>query len=391
MAAPVLSAAAPPVSERLQLGNARLVLAKKVVTGGVTVEGGKITEIAEGPAGQGAVDLAGDYLIPGLVELHTDNLERHMMPRPGVQIPHVPAILAHDGELASAGITTVFDALRVGSDSGDNAHYRAYAREVATELAQLRAADVLRVRHMVHLRAEVCSDTLIDELSQFGPDDRIRMISLMDHTPGQRQFRDISKLREYHVGKYGKSDAAFVEMVANRVEQRRRIGDAHDAFTVETARRCGAVLASHDDTTEDDVAASSANGARLAEFPTTLEAAEACRAAGIAIIMGAPNVLRGGSHSGNVAAHDLANRDLLDILSSDYVPSALLRAAFNLADIWGDLPRAIATVTANPAAAVDLPDRGRIEEGAVADLLQVKVFDGTPVVRAVWRGGARIG
>ncbi|MEO1780231.1 MAG: alpha-D-ribose 1-methylphosphonate 5-triphosphate diphosphatase, partial [Pseudomonadota bacterium] len=372
----------------VRLANARLVLPDRVITGGLTIEGEHITEIAEsGAVPPGAIDLGGDTVIPGLVELHTDNLERHMQPRPGVRFPNLPAILAHDGELASAGITTVFDALRVGSDKSDDASYRAYAREVATELVAARAAGALRIRHLIHLRAEVCSDTLIDELSAFGPDDRIGLISLMDHTPGQRQFRDISKLKEYHVGKYGMSDAAFVEMVAKRLEQRKHIGDKHDAFTVETARRCGAVLASHDDTTASDVAASVGHGVRLAEFPTTLEAAQACRDAGIAIIMGAPNVLRGGSHSGNVAAAELAAANLLDILSSDYVPSALLRAAFQLADIWQDLPRAIATVTANPADSVALTDRGRIAEGALADLVQVTQLRGTPVVRAVWKGG----
>ncbi len=360
------------------------------MTGGLVLEGGRIAEIVEGPAARGGIDLDGDFLLPGLVELHTDNLERHMQPRPGVFFPHLSAILAHDGELASAGITTVFDALRVGSDRGGGG-YGKYAREVATELAELRAAGALRIRHLVHLRAEVCSETLVEELAEFGPDDRIRLISLMDHTPGQRQFRDISKLRAYHTGKYGTPEAQFLDMVATRIEQRERIGDAHDRATVAAAARCGAVLASHDDTTGSDVAASVENGARLAEFPTTEEAAAACRAAGIAIIMGAPNVLRGGSHSGNVAAVDLARAGLLDILSSDYVPSALLRAAFALAALWNDLPRAIATVTANPARSVGLDDRGRIEDGALADLVRVKVLGDTPVVRAVWRGGERVG
>ena len=362
------------------------------MTGGLTLEGERIVEIATGDdLPKGAIDLEGDFLIPGLVELHTDNLERHLQPRPGVRFPNLPAILAHDGELASAGITTVFDALRVGSDRGEDPHYHAYAREVATVLAEARRAGALRIRHFLHLRAEVCSDTLIEELSEFGPEDGIGLVSLMDHTPGQRQFRDISKLKAYHVGKYGMSDAAFIEMVAERLEQRRRIGDTHDRVAVETARRCGAILASHDDTTLEDVAKSAGHGVRLAEFPTTIEAARASRDAGIAIIMGAPNVLRGGSHSGNVAAEDLARCDLLDILSSDYVPSALLRAAFQLAEVWNDLPRAIATVTATPARSMGLSDLGHIGEGALADLVRVRRLGETPVVRSVWKGGERVG
>ncbi|MEL7344070.1 MAG: alpha-D-ribose 1-methylphosphonate 5-triphosphate diphosphatase [Pseudomonadota bacterium] len=391
MAAPDLSHL-PVTAEPVRLTNAQVVLPDQVITGGVTIQDGVITEITTGPSGPGAMDLGGDFLIPGLVELHTDNLERHLEPRPGVRFPSLPAILAHDGELASAGITTVFDALRVGSDTpSDEVNYDAYAREVATQLIDARAKGALRIRHLIHLRAEVCSDTLIEELSEFGPQDRIGLISLMDHTPGQRQFRDISKLKEYHCGKYGVSDEGFEAFVAQRLQKRERIGDKHDQFTVATARRCGAVLASHDDTTLSDVAASAGHGITLAEFPTTQEAAKACRDAGIAIIMGAPNILRGGSHSGNVAAADLARADLLDILSSDYVPSALLRGAFQLADIWDDMPRAIATITKNPADRVDLTDRGRIELGALGDLVQVTRLAETPVIRAVWRGGERVG
>jgi len=380
------------MSERVHLANATVVLPDRTTTGGVVVEDGVIVEVTDGAhVPEGAVDCRGDYLIPGLVELHTDNLERHMLPRPKAAVPHPLAILAHDGELASCGITTVFDALRVGSDTTQKSTYGAYAREVASDILSLRDKGVLRIRHMLHLRAEVCSDTLLDELARFGPEDRVRLVSLMDHTPGQRQFRDIEKLRDYHVGKYGTSDADFEEMVAARLVQREQIGDSHDKAAVAAAARYGAVLASHDDTTAGQVSVSADLGIRLAEFPTTVEAAEACRVHDMRIIMGAPNVMRGGSHSGNVSAIDLAERGLLDILSSDYVPSMLLQAAFKLAEIWDDVPRAIRTVTGNPADAVDLTDRGRIAQGCLGDLARVSMMDDVPVVRAVWRGGARVG
>jgi alpha-D-ribose 1-methylphosphonate 5-triphosphate diphosphatase len=159
---------------------------------------------------------------------------------------------------------------------------------------------------------------------------------------------------------------------------------------VAEAARFGAVLASHDDTDVDHVTASAAYGIRLAEFPTTVEAAQACHANGIAVMMGAPNLIRGGSHSGNVAAEDLARLGLLDIVSSDYVPSALLTAAFRLGEIWGDLPRGIATVTAAPADAAGLADRGRIAPGQRADLIRIRRVGDTPVVRATWVLGARV-
>ncbi|MEM8580946.1 MAG: alpha-D-ribose 1-methylphosphonate 5-triphosphate diphosphatase [Pseudomonadota bacterium] len=373
------------------IANARLVLPERVVTGAIHLMGDRIVAISEGDAvPPGALDAQGDYVIPGLVELHTDNLERHIEPRPRVEMPHLGAILAHDGEVAACGITTVFDALRVGSVTEASTNYGKYARAVASEILSLRAAGVLRSRHLIHLRAEICSDTLIEEFAEFGPDDRIGLVSLMDHTPGQRQFRDVSKLKEYLSGKYSMTDPEFIDHVARQKERRALLGDAHEAATVAEAARLGATLASHDDTTRDQVAHSAALGIHLAEFPTTVEAAEACRDAGIRIIMGAPNLIRGGSHSGNVSASDLAERDLLDIVSSDYVPSLLIASAWRLAAIWGDLPRAVGTVTRAPADAAQLVDRGRLAEGMLADLVRVQLLGETPVVRSVWRGGHQI-
>lgn len=374
------------------IANARIVLPDRVMHGAVHIADRHIAEITEGDrVPVGAIDANGDTVIAGLIELHTDNLERHIEPRPGVEMPHVGAILAHDGELASCGITTVFDALRVGSVLSSTTSYGKYAREVASEILALRAADALKIRHLIHLRAEVCSDTLIEELAEFGADDRIGLVSLMDHTPGQRQFRDISKLRNYMSGKYGMSDAAFDIHVANRQACYDRVGAAHETAAVSEAARLGATLASHDDTTREQVQHSARKGIRLAEFPTTLEAAEECHAQDIQIIMGAPNLIRGGSHSGNVSAGDLVERGLLDIVSSDYVPALLLTSAFRLAALWDDLPRAIGTVTHAPADAAHLPDRGRIVPGALADLVRVHMLRDQPVVRSVWRGGVQIG
>ena len=163
-----------------------------------------------------------------------------------------------------------------------------------------------------------------------------------------------------------------------------------DMATVAAARRFGATLASHDDTTEAHVATSQAQGVRVAEFPTTAVAAQACRAAGIAVIMGAPNLVRGGSHSGNVAAAELADAGLLDILSSDYIPAALLYGAVKLGRRWEDMARGIATVTANPAQAVGLTDRGRIAVGLRADLLRFAEVGGVPLSRGLWVQGARV-
>lgn len=370
------------------LNNAVLVLPDGTLQGHLVIRDGLIADMGAGRV-QGGEDCEGDLLIPGLIELHTDNLERHIQPRPGVDWPHAAAIIAHDAELASVGITTVFDAMRVGSIPSGIGRYKAYARGLSRELLELRTQGALRISHFLHLRAEVCSETLIEEMALFGPEDRVGIVSLMDHTPGQRQFRDIDKLRAYVMGKNNITEAQFVEHVARLREMRARFGEAHEAAAVAEARRYGAVLASHDDTTADHVAVSAGHGIRLAEFPTTPEAAAACRAHGIAIMMGAPNLIRGGSHSGNVAAAELAGMDLLDIVSSDYVPASLLTSALRLGEIWGDLARGIATVTAAPAQAAGLSDRGRIALGLRADLVRLRPVAGSAVVRGVWSAGRR--
>lgn len=374
------------------LANAQLVLPDEVRHGGIVIRDGMIAEIFDGPAlPDGALDMAGEYLAPGMIELHTDNLEQHLQPRPGVDWPHASAILAHDAELAGCGVTTVFDAMRVGSIISDSqSDYAKYARPLASELMEVRAKGALRISHFLHLRAEICSETLLDEIAEFGEDDRVGIISLMDHTPGQRQFRDVSKLAQYVQGKHGLSDEEFAAHVAQMQGLRARLGERHEAEAVATAHRLGAMLASHDDTTAEQVATSASYGIKLAEFPTTEEAAAACHAHGIMVMMGAPNLIRGGSHSGNVSAADLARAGLLDVLSSDYVPAGLLPGALILSRIWNDLPRAIATVTANPAQAAGLADRGRLEVGLRADLIRFRMLGETPVLRETWVRGMRV-
>jgi len=371
--------------------NARVVLEDEVIEGAVRVEGGVIADVASGPSASAGVDCDGDLLMPGLIELHTDNLEGHMQPRPGVKWPAEAAVVAHDAELASVGISTVFDAIRVGSVlSFARSNYGSYARGAADAILGLKRAGALRISHLIHLRAEICSETLLEEIDAFGPEDEVRIVSLMDHTPGFRQFRDVNKLRQYHEGKYGTHSLDFDEYFAFLTALKARVGEGHEDGAVAKAKAFGAVIASHDDTDAEHVTASARHGARLAEFPTTREAAEACRREGIAVMMGAPNLLRGGSHSGNVAAQELAEAGLLDILSSDYAPSSLLMGAIKLGREGGDMAAGIRTVTAAPAAAAELEDRGAIRAGLRADLVRVSDAYTAPVTRGLWVGGRQV-
>ena len=372
--------------------NAKIITENAIIHGTIMFADGVISSIDSGTrVPLGAIDCEGDYVAPGLIELHTDNLERHLTPRPKVNWPKRAAVLGHDRELAGAGITSVFDALRVGSEADQKSHgYLRYARETVDHILDQINHRALKVSHHIHLRAELCTETLVEELYEFSENDRVRLVSLMDHTPGQRQFRDLSKHREYLMGKHGYNDAEVEAHWTKLRELQTLYLEKNRAATVAYATEVGAILASHDDTTLEDVLESDRLGITVAEFPTTLEAAVACRAKAQFIVMGAPNIVRGGSHSGNVAAQELARGGLLDILSSDYVPAALLNAAVSLGTLLEDMAAGIRTVTACPADAVGFDDRGRIAPEKRADLVRFAMHDGLPIIKSVWSRGQRI-
>jgi alpha-D-ribose 1-methylphosphonate 5-triphosphate diphosphatase len=374
----------------LILSNARIVLEDRILEGSVRIVDGKIADITEGPSTLGE-DFGGDYLIAGLVELHTDHLEAHYSPRPGVRWNKISAIQSHDAQVVTSGITTVFDCLRMGSDE-DGGFKAGEMRDMADAIHLAQQEDRLRADHLLHLRCEVSSADVLEHIADFEEDPAVRLVSLMDHAPGQRQFQTMEHYTLYYKSKRGLSDEEFQRFVARRQESSARHSGPHRDHLAALCHRRGITIASHDDATLDHVDEAVAYGVKLAEFPTSLDAADASHKAGMSVLMGAPNVVRGKSHSGNIAARDLAERGVLDVLSSDYVPFSLLHAPFVLADEIESLslPQALAMVTATPARTVGLDDRGRIATGLRADLVRVRRADGVPVVRSVWREGQRV-
>ena len=372
--------------------NARVVTADEVVDGTVHVQRGEITEISDGRSNvPSAIDIDGDYLLPGFVELHTDNLEKHFAPRPGVSWPQVPAVLAHDAQLAAAGITTVLDALSVG-DLNENSGRLQNLTNMATAIADARDRDLLRADHFLHLRCEVSHGGMIELFEDYQDDVCVRLVSLMDHTPGQRQFTRLDKYAEYYQGTYGMSDDQLARFMDEKRVNQERYSAPNRAAIVERCRERGIPMASHDDATPAHVDEALDNGVTVAEFPTTVEAATKAHDAGLKVLMGAPNIVLGGSHSGNVSAMDLGQAGVLDIVSSDYVPSSIIQGVFRL---WREgakktLPDAVATVSKTPADIADLTDRGEIAAGKKADLIRVAIDGDTPVVVSVWREGIRV-
>jgi len=380
-------------ADDLILTNARVVTRDDVLgTGTVVIRGGLVADVDDRPsAAAGAYDLGGDYLLPGLVEMHTDHMERHFVPRPKVFWPSpVAAVIAHDAQIAASGITTVFDAISCGQYSDGSMRRQMLADQIAA-VKHAGAEGLLRADHWLHLRCEVADPCVVEIYEPYRADPHVRLVSLMDHTPGQRQWTDISKLKQFDSDQ-GWTDAEFEARVRERVAEQALYSHKHRLQVLELVReRADIILATHDDTTEAHVDEALSEGATISEFPTTFNAATKAHGAGMKTIMGAPNVVRGGSHSGNVSALELAKARVLDGLSSDYVPSSLIQAAFHLADNADmALPACVALVSANVADMVGLPDRGRIAPGQKADLVRVTLADRVPVPREVWRDGRRV-
>jgi alpha-D-ribose 1-methylphosphonate 5-triphosphate diphosphatase len=373
------------------LRSAQVALADEIVAGWIAIEDGHIVDVGRGAGPASARDLGSDILMPGLIELHTDNLETHMRPRPKVSWPESSALVAFDAQIAASGITTVFDCIRVGSDA-DYAPVANEAETVVRTIEEARGAGILRADHRIHLRCEVCAEDVLEQTRRVVARHSADLISLMDHTPGARQFISFDAWRTYYGGKSGLPQAELDRLIARKQELFAKNYAHHRAALVALARTHGTVLASHDDATSEHVTESIGDGVAVAEFPTTVEAARQSHDAGIRVMMGAPNVVRGGSHSGNVAAEALARAGVLDVLSSDYVPASLLLGAFELARRIEDIPLADAlrTVTFNPARAAGLTDRGEIAVGKRADLVRVQMSGALPVAREVFRGGVRV-
>ncbi|KFA98593.1 alpha-D-ribose 1-methylphosphonate 5-triphosphate diphosphatase [Vibrio sp. ER1A] len=372
--------------------NVNLVLENEVVKGSLELRDGKIVSMSDSQSQvAGAYDGEGDFLMPGFIELHTDNLEQYFTPRPKVDWPPFSAMSAHDTQLIGSGITTVLDAVALGD-------FRDEKRQTNLDLfintvVDSQKRNLTRAEHLLHLRCEVPHESTVGMFEKYVDLPEVQLVSLMDHAPGQRQFVDVEKYRTYYQGKHNLTDSEMVAFEKKQVELSERWSTQNRNEICHQCREHNIPMASHDDATKAHVQESKDLGMVIAEFPTTVEAAKRSHELGLKVLMGAPNVVRGGSHSGNVAAHELASHGVLDILSSDYYPMSLLEGIYKLS--WDErntltLPQAVQLVTKNPAQALSLNDRGVIAEGKRADLVLAKQVDGHPLVARVWRQGKKV-
>ncbi|MEM6432344.1 MAG: alpha-D-ribose 1-methylphosphonate 5-triphosphate diphosphatase [Cyanobacteria bacterium P01_D01_bin.115] len=370
--------------------NYRLQLPDQEVVGTLTVRDGLIADIQPGVVAQGQ-DGDGQYLLPGLVELHTDNFEQRLAPRPKVKWPISLAAVYHDRDLAAAGITTVCDAIAVGDITPTSMRMTQFDPMIRA-IHEGQLAGRLAVDHRLHLRCELGYNQVHEVTATYADHPLLALISLMDHTPGQRQFVQIDKYKEYYQGKHGVTAEAMDDFIRDRITAQQHHAADNRRALVELAAKHQICLASHDDATPEHVQEAVQDGAKIAEFPTTLAAAKAAHSQGLKVLMGSPNLILGGSHSGNVSAMELIAAGLVDIISSDYVPQSLLQAMFTIAQQQAKPLYEIARLfTINPAQAIGLAgDRGSLAIGKRADLVALQHDGVAPRVTSVWRQGQRV-
>ncbi len=372
------------------LTNAILVLPEETVAGTLVLRGTTIAEVQRGrSAAPGAFDMDGDYLIPGVVDVHTDNLERQVQPRSLARWPSRSAMVAHDAQCAAAGVTTVLDALCLGDLGFDKERIRTFLDGVI-DLDALTEANLLKSDHFLHLRCEVPATDTLELFAPVADHKLVRMVSLMDHSPGVGQYADMDFYRDLR-RRGGLDEAVIDRRIRELQDQRARLRGPNRRALLDQVLGRHIALASHDDRTAEEIAENAADGIRISEFPVTMEAATAAKAAGMQVIAGAPNIVRRGSHSGNVAAADLVRAAAVDAYASDYVPPSLVEAAFQTGREAGiGLSAAVAMVTETPAAMAGLTDRGRLAAGWRADVVRVRLHETLPIVRQVWRAGERV-
>jgi alpha-D-ribose 1-methylphosphonate 5-triphosphate diphosphatase len=382
------------------LTNLRIVLPDNVLEcGAIRIDGERIAEVAQsGPIAsrnEQIIDGRGCVALPGAIDIHGDMVEREIEPRPGATFPTAMAIHELDKRLAACGVTTAYAALSFWDNrKAEDARKHERVRDTTFTLNRLRPT--LLVDHMIHARYEVATPGIAPALIELLAARQVQLLSLMDHTPGQGQYRDLERYVEFTA----KFRQVPRDAVAQEIEERMREA-LHGAEKnwdlareiVAQAQEQGLPIASHDDDTPEKVDLVQRIGATIAEFPVTMEAAREARVRGMHVVMGAPNVLRGSSHSGNLSGQEAITAGVVDMLAADYHPASLIHAVFALAEREIlPLHQAARLVGQNPAGALGLEGRGQIAPGFLADIALVEPgANGDPArVRGTIRRGRAI-
>ena len=374
---------------KLHLTNARIVLPDEVLDNGdLVISNGLIDAICPNGATKAeTIDLRGQTLMPGMIDLHCDALEKEVEPRPNVHLPLGFACAQADKRNAAAGITTAFHALSFANDELGVRNNK-IAAEIVEAMHSWRCNSLIDNR--IHCRYEITDETAMPILIDLLKRGRAHMASIMDHTPGQGQFKNIAAYRDYLTRTYCKSNDEIDTIIDQKIQAAASTGERIESLAV-AAHAAGVSMASHDDDTHERIEMVRRLGADISEFPISVDAAKFAREQGMFTVFGAPNVLRGKSQSGSVKVMDAINAGVADCLCSDYSPAALLTSVFRIAEEANlGLAKTVRMVTAHPARAARMTDRGEVVTGKLADLIAVTFQGGMPQASRVWVHGREI-
>lgn len=378
------------MESRIILSNVRVVTPVKDFCGSVVIEEGIITSIVEKKTYREGEDLHGFWLCPGIIDIHSDHFEREINPRANTGFPLSTAFHHLDLRAASAGITSLFNAISF-LESKEYGRSMDQALLISRELDKYMSSQYFLIRHFLHARLDLTDERVLQMIDEIIPLKCLRLAVYNEHTPGTRQFRDTEKYLDYLEGRLGKTReqlksliAVCQEKAANAAPIRRLLYEKLKRVPQEKP----IMISSHDDTTRDDVEESIRYGASFCEFPTTREAAQYAKKKGLLVVMGAPNFVLGFSHSGNLSCREALEEGLVDILCSDYhFPAMLLSVTMLISNGWPPW-QAINLVTLNPARAAGIAEEvGSIEVGKKADIIAFEIKDNQPVVRRIYVGG----
>jgi len=361
--------------------NAAVVTPDAVVEGGVRIEGDRIVAVGDvDDADAVTVDADGQYVLPGLVDLHGDDIESHLHPRAGARMDTHMALAAADRANLAAGITTKFHAISFEIDPDADR-----SPELGAELTDaIESTDDLLADHRLHARCEVTQEECVDAVVDVTEAGNADLVSVMSHVPGKGQFRDEEAFLQYYRDSHDHTVEEAEEMIAERGDVSMETIRERIERVVDCAHANGAVTASHDDEDPAEVERLAEAGVDISEYPITMATAERAHELGMTVTMGAPNLVRGESQWGNLATADAIEAGVVDALVADYHPLSLLAGTF--VETGEPLPERVARVTANPASAAGLPDRGRLEPGARADFVVVD-RNPTPTVSRAFVAG----
>ncbi len=377
--------------QALVIENARVVTPHETLAGAsLKIESGVIAAIKAGKINSGAprVDARGGYLLPGFVDLHSDAIEKEIEPRPGTFFPNNIAIIELDKKLAACGVTTSYHALSFAEgEIGVRSNKK--AAQIITDIHRL--APQLKINTKVHARYEITDPLALPYLEELLGSGKIQLLSFMDHTPGQGQFKEVASFKDYFGTVYGKTDAELDKIIDQKLLAQASMHAVIERLAA-TAKSLNIPMASHDDDSAAKIRWLRQMGIGISEFPVNLEALKAAREAGIYVCLGAPNALRGNSRLGNLSAREAIFSGLADIVCSDYTPMALLHAVFTL-HLLGNLPlhQSVNLVSLNPAQAAGLAgSRGSLEAGKRADLMVVDASGEVPRILKTYVSGGEV-